>query len=203
MIQQTVPDNPVALATPLLFFQKLLWDLFWIGGIFTSICCLTLHRAGLNEWTDPISIEFANGNGLAILFFSGTLFVLSITGYLYRLNKRIIEPLLILCAIVAMSLVVVSKPHSSFHICAYYSTVIFSIATPLFSFFANKRWIPWSVVILFAVIILSGSMVSATFFPEFSTLGITQRIWFFLCFLSNLWALWVCVDNGKSRIYHP
>jgi hypothetical protein len=36
-----------------------------------------------------------------------------------------------------------------------------------------------SVVILFAVIILSGLMVSATFYLVSSTLGITQRMWFF------------------------
>jgi len=133
-------------------YQKILWDVFTLLGIFTATCCVTLHRAGLNDWNAPVSVEYAEGNPLAILFFLASIGLTVVTGLLYRSYGRTIEALLLLGVLLTFVALIASKPHTSVHLYAFYATVGGAIATPVVALYRLRVWSHFIVVGAMALI---------------------------------------------------
>jgi hypothetical protein len=98
--------------------------MFLVLGVFTATCCLTLHRAGLNDFSTPISIEYAEGNRLAILFFCSSLSLIVAAGLLYRCFGQWIAALLSFLVLLFLVTVVASMPNSIVHFYAFYATLL-------------------------------------------------------------------------------
>ncbi len=173
--------------------------MFLVFSIFSATCSLTLHRAGLNDWGTPISMEYANGNRLAMLFFFSSLGLILVTGLLYRCYGHLVQMRILFVVFLLLGLVIASKPHSITHFYSFYATVGGAILAPLFALSRLKIW-----SCLFCVIAAS---IAALMFPILTTtiesgnvgFGITQRAWFFVAWLSNASVLYHCQQVATSR----
>ncbi len=109
-------------------------------GVFTATCCLTLHRAGLNDFNTPISVEYADGNPLAILFFCSSLSLIIATGLLYRCFGQWTAALLSFMVLLFLVTVVASRPNSIVHFCGFYATLLGAVLAPLVALWKLKLW---------------------------------------------------------------
>jgi hypothetical protein len=117
-----------------------LWDIFLVLGILTATCCLTLHRAGLNDFNTPISVEYVEGNRLAILFFCSSFCLIIATGLLYRGFGQLQAALLSFLVLLCLVTVVASEPHSLVHFYAFYATLFGANLAPLFALWRLRFW---------------------------------------------------------------
>lgn len=175
-----------------LTYQRVLWDMFLVWSIFTATCCLTLHLAGLNDFNTPISVEYEQGNRLAILFFCSSLSLIVAVGLLYRCFGQWIASLLSFFVLIFLVIVVMSKPHSIVHVYAFYSTLFGAIVTPLFVLWKLKLWSSfWGLnAILVTVVMLL--YWAGTKGWDIRGLGMAQRVWVIVAWLSNSYALNHC-----------
>ncbi len=178
--------------------HRVLWDMFLVLGIFTATCCLTLHRAGLNNLNTPISVEYAEGNRLAILFFCSSLCSIIVTGLLYRCFGQWIAALLSFLVLLFLVTVVASKPHSIVHLYAFYATLFGAILAPLFALWKLKFWPSfWGLnAVLVTVIFLL--YWSGTKDRDIGGFGVTQRTGFIVAWLSNSYVLNHCRPMLKA-----
>lgn len=172
--------------------HRVLWDMFLGLGIFTATCCLTLHRAGLNDLNTPISVEYAEGNRLAILFFCSSLSLIIAAGSLYRCLGQWIAALLSFLVLLFLVTVVASKPHSIVHFYAFYATLFGAILTPLIVLWKLKLWPSfWGLnAVLVTVVLLI--YWAGTKDWDIGGLGMAQRAWVIVAWLSNSYVLNHC-----------
>lgn len=185
-------DERKSSTTTVLTSQRVLWDMFLVLGIFTATCCLTLHLAGLNDFNTPISVEYEQGNRLAILFFCSSLSLIVAVGLLYRCFGQWIAALLSLLVLMCLVIVVGSKPHSIVHIYAFYSTLFGAILTPLFVLWRLRlTWRLWGLsTVLVAVVLLL--YCTGTKDLDIEGFGIAQRSGVLLSLLFNAFVLNHC-----------
>jgi hypothetical protein len=180
-------------------YQRLLWDMFLGFGIFTATCCLTLHRAGLNDWTDPISVEYAQGNPLATVFFLTSIGLSLVTGLLYRCYGRQIESLLLFCVLVSLATVIATQPHTTVHFYSFYATVGGAIVTPIYALYRLQMWSHCiSLAALTLIVVLLHNWVSATDLGN-ASIGFSQRAWFIVAWLSNVSVLARCEQREVEK----
>jgi len=171
----------------LIVSQRVLWDLFLALGIFTATCCLTLHRAGLNDFSTPISVEYVEGNRLAILFFYSSICLIIAGGTLYRCFGQLQAALLSFVVLLCLVTVVATEPHSIVHFYAFYATLFGAIFTPLFALWKLKVWPSfWS---LKAVLV--------------TVLGTAQRAGVIFAWLSNSYVLNGCRHRRNNGSQQP
>lgn len=172
--------------------QRVLWDIFLALGIFTATCCLTLHRAGLNDLNSPISVEYAEGNRLAILFFCSSLCLIVAVGLLYRCFGQWKAAFLSFLVLLFLVAVVSSYPHAIVHFYAFYATLFGAVVTPLFVLWKLKLWSSfWGLnAILVTVVMLL--YWAGTKGWDIGGLGMAQRVWVIVALLSNSYALNHC-----------
>jgi hypothetical protein len=172
--------------------QRVLWDMFLVLGIFTATCCLTLHRAGLNDLNTPISVEYAEGNRLAILFFCSSLCLIIVTGLLYRCFGQRIAALLSFLVLLFLATVVASRPHTIVHFYAFYATLFGAILTPLFVLWKLKLWPSfWGLIAVLVTVVLL-IYWAGTKDWDIGGLGMAQRAWVIVAWLSNSYVLNHC-----------
>ncbi len=179
--------------------QRLLWDMFLLFGVFTTVCCLTLHRAGLNDWNDPVSVEYAEGNPLAAVFLFASVGLTIVTGLLYRCFGRTIEALILFGVFISLTIMIASKPHTTIHFYSFYATVGGSIVTPLFALYRLRIWSHFFAIVtpvLFALLLLN--CLSAIDLGR-ANIGFAQRTWFILAWLSNFSVLAQYKFAGRIR----
>lgn len=180
-------------------FQTILWDMFSAFGIFTATCCLTLHRAGLNDLRTPISIEYAEGNRLAIIFFFTSLGLILVTGLLYRCYGGMMESLLLFGALLFLAIVIASKPHSIVHFYSFYATVVVALLAPLFAVCRLKMWSCFLGLLSISITVILLLHWAATTNLGIGGFGIAQRAWFIVAWLSNASVLVLCQQVALSR----
>lgn len=181
--------------------QKVLWDMFLGLGVFTATCSLTLHRAGLNDLNSPISVEYAESNRLAILFFCSSLCLIVVAGLLYRCFGQWIAALLSFLALLFLVAVVASEPHSRVHFYAFYATLIGTVVTPLFALWKLKMWqsfLGLNAVMVTAVMLLYWAGTKGW---DIGGLGTAQRVWVIVAWLSNSYALNHCRHISTTKIF--
>ena len=178
--------------------QRVLWDLFLVLGVFTATSCLTLHRAGLNEFNTPISIEYAEGNRLALLFFCSSLSLTIVTGLLYRCFGQWIAALLSLMVLLFLVTVVASMPHSIIHFYAFYGTLFGAFLAPLCVLWKQKSWVRLLGLntVLFSAIMFF--YWAGTKNLDIAGFGIVQRAGFMIAWLFNLYVLNDCRNILKA-----
>ncbi len=172
--------------------QSILWDMFLVLGILTATCCLTLHQAGLNDFNTPISVEYAEGNRLAILFFYSSLTLTIATGLLYRYFGQSIAALVAFLVLLCLVTVVASEPHSIVHFYAFYATLFGAILAPLFALWKLKLWPSFwglNAISLTVVLVLTWA---GTKNWELGGIGIVQRTGVIVALLSNSYVLNHC-----------
>lgn len=172
--------------------QSVLWDMFLVLGILTAICCMTLHQAGLNDFNTPISIEYAEGNRLAILFLCSSLILTIATGLLYRYFGQSIASLLAFGVFLCLVTVVASQPHSSVHFYAFYATLFGAILAPLFALGKLKLWPSFWGLHAISLTVISLLTWAGTKNWELGGIGIVQRTAVIVALLSNAYALNHC-----------
>lgn len=172
--------------------QSVLWDMFLVLGILTATCCLSLHQAGLNDFNTPISVEYAEGNRLAILFFYSSLTLTIATGLLYRYFGQSIAALVAFLVLLCLVTVVASEPHSIVHFYAFYATLFGAILAPLFALWKLKLWPSFwglNAISLTVVLVLTWA---GTKNWELGGIGIVQRTGVIVALLSNSYVLNHC-----------
>ena len=172
--------------------HRVLWDIFLVLGVFTATCCLTLHRAGLNDFNTPISIEYAEGNRLAILFFCSSLSLIVAAGLLYRCFGQWIAALLSFLVLLFLVTVVASTPHSIVHFYAFYATVFGSVLAPLVALWKLKLWpgfVGLNAVLVTVILLLYWAGTKGW---DIGGLGMGQRVWVIVSWLSNFYVLNHC-----------
>lgn len=166
-------------------FQKLLRDMFLVFSTFTVTCCLTLHRAGLNDLSTPISIEYAEGNRLAFIFYLTSLGLILVTALIYKSYGCLLEAVILFGVIVFLAIVIASKPHSVVHFYSFYATVGGALLAPIFALCRLRMWFCVSGLIsLSMAVILLYNWTTVTELG-IGGFGIAQRAWFILAWLSN------------------
>lgn len=169
--------------------HRVLWDSFLVLGIFTTTCCLTLHRAGLNDFSTPISVEYAEGNWLAILFFCSSVCLIIVTGLLYRCFGQWIAALLSFLVLLFLVTVIATKPLSIVHIYAFYATIFGAILAPLIALWKRKLWSSfWSLNAVLVTVILLLYWVG-TKDLDMGGFGIEQRTAVIVAWLFNSYVL--------------
>ena len=172
--------------------QSVLWDMFLVLGILTATCCLSLHQAGLNDFNTPISVEYAEGNRLAILFFYSSLTLTIATGLLYRYFGQSIAALVAFLVLLCLVTVVASEPHSIVHFYAFYATLFGAILAPLFALWKLKLWRSfWGLHAISLTVILLLTWAGTKNW-DLGGIGIVQRIGVIVALLSNSYVLNHC-----------
>jgi len=172
--------------------QRVLWDMFLVLGVFTATCCLTLHRAGLNDFSTPISVEYAEGNRLAILFFCSSLSLIAATGLLYRCCGQWIAALIAFMVLLFLVTVVASSPNSMVHVFAFYATLLGAVLAPLFALWKLKLWprfLSLNAVLVTVILLLYWAGPKDL---DIAGFGIAQRIGVIVAWLSNFYVLNHC-----------
>jgi len=182
--------------------QRVLWDIFLVLGIFTATCCLTLHRAGLNDFNTPISMEYADGNRLALLFFCSSLSLIVTAGLLYRCFGQWIAALLSCLVLLFLVTVVASRPNSIVHFYAFYATLFGAVLAPLVAFWKLKLWprfvglnavlVSLILLLLWAGIKWAGIKWAGIKELDIAGFGIAQRLGVIVAWLSNFYVLNHC-----------
>jgi len=185
-------STPTALTT-----QRVLWDMLLVLGTFTATCCLTLHRAGLNDFNTPISMEYAEGNRLALLFFCSSLGLIVTAGLLYRCFGQRIAALLSLLVLLFLVTVVASRPNSIVHFYAFYATLLGAVLAPLVAFWKLKLWprfLGINAVVVSVILLLFWAGIKWAGIKELdiADFGIAQRIGVIVAWLSNFYVLNHC-----------
>ena len=172
--------------------QRVLWDMFLVLGVFTATCCLTLHRAGLNDFNTPISIEYADGNRLAILFFCSSLSLIIAAGLLYRCFGQWIAALLSFLVLLFLVTVVASRPNSIVHFYAFYATLLGAVLAPLVALWRLKLWARFLGLNAVLVTVILLLYWAGTKELDIAGFGIVQRIGVIVAWLSNFYVLNHC-----------
>ncbi len=172
--------------------QRVLWDMFLVLGVFTATCCLTLHRAGLNDFSTPISIEYAEGNRLAILFFCSSLSLIVAAGLLYRCFGQWIAALLSFLVLLFLVTVVASMPNSIVHFYAFYATLLGAVLAPLVALWKLKLWARFLGLNAVLVTVILLLYWAGTKELDIAGFGIVQRIGGIVAWLSNFYVLNHC-----------
>jgi len=181
--------------------QRVLWDVFLVLGVFTATCCLTLHRAGLNDFNTPISMEYAEGNRLALFFFCSSLGLIVTAGLLYRCFGQWIAALVSLLVLLFLVTVVASRPNSLVHFYAFYATLFGAILAPQFALWQLRLWpsfLGFNAVLVTVILLLYGA---GTKDLDMGGLGISQRTGFIGAWLSNAVVLNHCRHIWSCRSY--
>lgn len=172
--------------------QSILWDMFLVLGILTATCCLSLHQAGLNDFNTPISVEYAEGNRLAILFFYSSLTLTIATGLLYRYFGQSIAALVAFLVLLCLVTVVASEPHSIVHFYAFYATLFGAILAPLFALWKLKLWPSfWGLHAISLSVILLLTWAGTKNW-DLGSIGFVQRTGVIVALLSNSYVLNHC-----------
>jgi hypothetical protein len=177
--------------------QRVLWDMFLVLGTFTATCCLTLHRAGLNDFNTPISMEYADGNRLALLFFCSSLGLIVTAGLLYRCFGQRIAALLSCLVLLFLVTVVATRPNSIVHFYAFYATLFGAVLAPLVASWKLKRWprfVGINAVVVSVILLLFWAGIRWAGIKELDIagFGIAQRIGVIVAWLSNFYVLNHC-----------
>lgn len=185
-------DERKSSTATVLTYQRVLWDMFLVLSIFTATCCLTLHLAGLNDFSTPISVEYEQGNRLAILFFCSSLSLIVAVGLLYRCFGQWKAAFLSFLVLLFLVAVVSSYPHAIVHFYAFYATLFGAVVTPLFVLWKLKLWSSfWGLnAILVTVVMLL--YWAGTKGWDIGGLGMAQRVWVIVALLFNSYALNHC-----------
>lgn len=180
--------------------QRVLWDIFLVLGVFTTTCCLTLHRAGLNDFNTPISIEYAEGNRLATLFFCSSLGLIIAAGLLYRSVGQWIAALLAFLVLLFLVTVVASKPNSIVHFYAFYATLFGASLAPLVVLWKLGLWQRFLCLIAILLIAILLLYWAGTQGLDIAGFGMAQRIGVIVAWLSNFYVLDHCrkVSEGTK-----
>ena len=179
--------------------QRVLWEIFLALGILTATCCLTLHRAGLNDFSTPISIEYAEGNRLAILFFCSSLSLIVAAGLLYRCFGQWIAALLSFLVLLFLVTVVASMPNSIVHFYAFYATLLGAVLAPLVALWKLKLWARFLGLNAVLVTVILLLYWAGTKDLDIAGLGIAQRTGFIGAWLSNSVVLNQCRHISSYR----
>lgn len=166
--------------------------MFLVLGILTATCCLTLHQAGLNDFNTPISVEYAEGNRLAILFFYSSLTLTIATGLLYRYFGQSTAAIAAFLVLLCLVTVVASEPHSIVHFYAFYATLFGAILAPLFALRKLKLWPSFwglNAISLTVVLVLTWA---GTKNWDLGGIGFVQRTGVIVALLSNSYVLNHC-----------
>jgi hypothetical protein len=166
--------------------------MFLVLGVFTATCCLTLHRAGLNDFNTPISIEYAEGNRLAILFFCSSLSKIIATGLLYRCFGQWIAALVSFLVLLFLVTVCASKPNSIVHFYAFYATLFGAILAPLIALWKLKLWLRFLGLNAVFVTLILLLYWAGTKDLDIAGFGMAQRTGVIIAWLSNFYVLNHC-----------
>jgi len=168
---------------------RTLCDIFLFVGVLGFACCLLLHYFGSGNPSLPISIEYSNGNPLAISFVWSVSIVSAISAILYwRFVKRT-ESLLMACVAVSVGLIAMTPHSSAIHQCALCLTLFSMTSVPTINVLRGDIGFGTIVFVsLFIPITLVLAMMSAVPESPFG-LGIAERIWFVVNYLTNAWIL--------------
>jgi hypothetical protein len=175
--------------------------MFLVLGIFTATCCLTLHRAGLNDFNTPISMEYADGNRLALLFFCSSLGLIVTAGLLYRCFGQRIAALLSLLVLLFLVTVVATRPNSIVHFYAFYATLFGAVLAPLVAFWKLKLWprfVGINAVVVSVILLLFWAGIKEWDIVRF---GIAQRIGVIVAWLSNFYVLNHCRRIAQCLLF--
>ena len=168
---------------------RTLCDIFLVVGVLGFACCLLLHYFGSGNPSLPISIEYSNGNPLAISFVWSVSIVSAISAILYwRFVKRT-ESLLMACVAFSIGLIAMTSHSSAIHQCALCLTLFSMTSVPTINVMRGDISFGTIVFVsLFIPVTLVLAMVSAVPESPFG-LGIAERIWFVVNYLTNAWIL--------------
>jgi hypothetical protein len=178
--------------------QRVLWDIFLVLGVFAATCCLALHLAGLNDFNTPISIEYAEGNWLAILFFCSSLSLMVAAGLLYRCFGQWIAALLSLMVLLFLVTVIATRPNSNAHFCAFYATLLGAILAPLVALWKLKLWARFLGLNAVLVTVILLLYWAGTKDLDIAGFGMAQRIGVIVAWLSNFYVLNHCRQSGRG-----
>lgn len=160
-----------------------------VGGLACGLACFTIHLVSGNSVTIPISVEYAKLNPLAILFVWTSLFLLGSASYLYYRLHRLLEAIINSIGTVGMFVVALTEMESGTHELALVFAVGSLVLAPTLS--SMRGEIDLQDILLIAVNLSLSLMlvVLAIFHPRTFGLGMAERGWFFLGFLSTVWVL--------------
>lgn len=176
--------------------QRVLWDIFLALGVLAVTCCLSMHLAGLNDLNTPISVEYMEGNRLATLFFCASVCLIIVAGLLYRCFGQWIAAVLSFLVLLFLVALVASKPHATVHLCAFYATLFGAVLTPLISLCKMKLWRRvWGLMAVLVTVVLM-LYWAGTKGWDLGDLGMAQRVWILVAWLSNSYALNHCRHIG-------
>lgn len=168
---------------------RTLCDIFLVVGVLGFACCLLLHYFGSGNPSLPISIEYSNGTPLAIAFVWLVSIVSAISAILYwRFVKRT-ESMLMACVAVSVGLIAMTSHSSVIHQCALCLALFSMTFAPTINVLRGDIGFGTIVFVsLFIPINLVLAMMSAVPGSPFG-LGIAERIWFIVNYLTNAWIL--------------
>jgi hypothetical protein len=148
-----------------------------------------LHHFGSGNPSMPISIEYSNGNPLAISFVWSVSVVSAISAILYWRYGTRTESLLMACVAVSIGLIATTSHSSAIHQFALCLTLFSMTSVPTINVLREDIGFGTIVFVsLFIPITLVLAMMSAVPESPFG-LGIAERIWFVVNYVANAWIL--------------
>ncbi len=170
--------------------MKLADTTFLFAGLVCGICCFTIHRVGSSDPTIPISIEYAHGNPLAIVFIWSAWLVSVAATLIYYRRTELAEALLSGAAATGILLIATTDHSSTMHGFALFVAVSALVVAPTINMLRRDD-IGFGMVAVFAtnlaltfVLVLLAVFAEKSFGP-----GMAERIWFLFGYVITAWVL--------------
>ncbi len=178
---------------------RLLSDAFLLVGLVGFFLCFSLHRYGSGNLGLPISVEYSEGNPCAHAFVLCTFLLSGITSVLYwRMSNRA-ESYFMLCVTLCILVIAITSHRSEFHGFALCLALVSMTAVPIIH--VLRKEFSFSTILIIPVIFSTNlvlAIMAALPNSPFG-LGIAERIWFVVTFLSNSWNLDVVHLGNEVR----
>lgn len=161
---------------------------FLAGGLVCAICCFTIHEFGGGDATEPISVEYAAFNPLAIVFVWTSLFLSIAASLLFFHRDDYVESFIMAIGSVGVMLLAITEITSDTHGFALFLAISALVAAPIINMLRGEIGLMTVVFIAFNLA-LSLMLVALAIFAADFGVGMAERTWFLMGYLSTLWAL--------------
>lgn len=149
---------------------------------------MTIHELGNGDAAVPISEEYAEFNPLGIVFVWTSLFLSVAASLLYYHRNDYVESFIMAIGSVGVLLVAVTDMTSFTHEFALFLAISALVAAPIINMLRGEIGLLSVVFIAFNLSLSLMLVVLALFVRDFGV-GMAQRTWFLMGYLTTLWAL--------------
>lgn len=166
-----------------------------IGGLGLA-CCFLVHHLGTEGPGTPITVEYARGNPLAMVFFVSTLVSASLIAWLFHRGQAKVESYLYVSVATCIGLLIVTSPDSTAHLLALFAAVCLAALAPVI-YVLRSEFSLWSIILLAAPLSITFVLAIASLSPTGTVgLGIAERLWFGVSYFVNAIMINRLYDDG-------